>query len=411
MISRFASTRRGAHTPSRALLLAAAGVCLLAAGACLAADWPQWRGPSRNSISPESRFLTRFPARGPRRVWSAQIGEGYSTVAVRGNRLYTMGNRNGRDTVYCLNVSNGRPIWSQSYPCPPGEYPGPRATPTLDGGNVYTLSRQGQAFCFNAANGKVLWGKDLRTLVGAKEPGWGFAGSPLIHGNLVIYNVGAAGTALDKRTGRLVWKSGPGPAGYASPVPFTLGGKRAVALFSATEIVAVDPANGKPLWRYPWRTQYDVNAADPVISGNTVFISSNYGKGGALLRVTGNRATPVWQNRNMRNFFGTCVLIGGHLYGNDENTLKCIDLRTGTERWRLRGIGKGGLMAAGGKLIVLTERGELVIANASPDRYTELARAQVIDGTNWSMPVLANGFLYCRNHEGTLVCLDLRAKA
>jgi outer membrane protein assembly factor BamB len=343
-------------------------------------------------------------------VWSAQLGEGYSNVAVRGERLYTMGNRGGKDTVFCLNTRNGKVVWSQSYPCPPGDYTGPRITPTLDGAVVYTLSRQGQLFCFNAASGKVLWGKDLRALTGAKEPTWGYSGSPLVYGNLLILNVGATGAAVDKRSGKVVWKSGPGPAGYSSPMPFTLGGKRGIVLFSATEVVAVDPAKGRPLWRYPWRTQYDVNAADPIVSGDTVFISSNYNHGGALLRVAGSRVTPVWQNRNMRNFFGTCLLIGGYLYGNDDNTVRCLDLRSGTERWQLRGVGKGGLIAAAGKLLILTERGELVIATAKPDRYTELARAKVLDGTNWNHPTLANGFVYCRNHEGLLVCLDLRGK-
>src|SRR5262249_31112690 len=159
-----------------------------------------------------------------------------------------------------------------------------------------------------------------------------------------------------------------------------------------------------------WETSYDVNAADPQLSGSDVFISSNYGRGCAMLRPSGGGAQVVWENRNMKNHFNSCVILNGGIYGNDENTLKCLDQRTGGEKWRARGIGKGGLIAADNKLIVLTERGELFVAQAAPDRFNELARAKVLDGTCWTHPVLANGFIYCRSHEGDLVCLDVRGK-
>jgi outer membrane protein assembly factor BamB len=281
----------------------------------------------------------------------------------------------------------------------------------VDGGKVYTISREGQAFCLDALSGKVLWGKDLQRETRATPPQWGFAGSPLIAGNLVIYNVGAAGTALDRQNGRVVWRSAPSTAGYASPVAFTAGGQSGVALFAASGLVGVAPATGRVLWRHPWQTSYDVNAADPVFWGDTVFISSNYNQGGALLRLSRGRPTVVWQNRTMRNHANSCVLVNGHLYGNDENTLKCVDLRTGTETWRRRGMGKGGLIAADGRLLVMTERGVLLLVKATPSRYTELAQAKVLSGTCWTHPVLANGLLYCRSQEGELVCLDLRKKA
>jgi outer membrane protein assembly factor BamB len=375
----------------------------------LAADWPQWRGPLRNGVSSERGWFSRWPGSGPKRLWRAQVGEGWSSVAVVGNRVYTMGNTGNRDTVFCLDAGTGKVVWRHSYPCATGDYGGPRATPTVDGTVVYTISREAQAYCLNAANGKVIWGKDLKKEVGAQAPRWGFAGSPLVHSRRVIYNVGANGVALDG-AGRVSWKSGGAGAGYASPVAFTIGNQQGVAIFAASGLVAVNPLNGRRLWHHPWQTTYEVNAADPIFSGDRVFISSNYGKGCALLRVAGGKASVVWENRNMRNHFNSCVLIGGHLYGNDENTLKCIDLAGGAERWRSRGIGKGGLTAADGKLIVLTERGELVLAAASPDRYTELARAKVLTGTCWTHPVLAGGRIYCRSHEGELVCLDVRGK-
>jgi outer membrane protein assembly factor BamB len=289
----------------------------------------------------------------------------------------------------------------------------------VEANRVYTFSREGQAFCLNAASGARIWGKDLYRETGAPPPRWGFAGSPLVQGKLVIYNIGGAGAALDKVSGRLVWKSSAGTAGYASPVAYTVGGQRGVAIFTGTALVGVDPVSGRVLWQYPWQTVYEVNAADPIFAGDTVFISSNYNRGGALLRLgrgggaqrgAGPRGpTVVWENRNMRNHFNSCVLLGGYLYGNDQNTLKCLDLRTGAQRWQQRGMGKGGLIAVNGHLLVLTERGTLALSRANPVQYTELAHASVLRGTCWTHPVLANGLVYCRSHEGELICLDLRA--
>jgi outer membrane protein assembly factor BamB len=388
----------------------ALGLLAAAALPVKAIDWPQWRGPRRDGISLETGWLTRWPAGGPRRLWTAQVGEGFSSVAVKSGRVYTMGNAAGKDTVFCLEAGTGRVLWRYTYPCPAGDESGTRATPTLEASRVYTFSREGQAFCLNAASGARIWGKDLRRETGAPPPRWGFAGSPLVFGKLVIYNVGSGGTALDKVSGRLVWKSSAGTAGYASPVAYTVGGQHGVAIFTGTALVGVDPASGRLLWQYPWQTDSEVNAADPIFAGDTVFISSNYNRGGALLRLgQGARPTAVWENRNMRNHFNSCVLVGGYLYGNDQNTLKCLDLRNGAARWQQRGMGKGGLIAVNGHLLVLTERGTLVLSQANPRQYTELAHASVLRGTCWTHPVLANGLVYCRSHEGELICLDLRA--
>jgi outer membrane protein assembly factor BamB len=404
-------TRRcRSRTHAMAGLLALGLLAAMLAAPLEAADWPQWRGPRRDGISSETGWLLRWPATGPRRLWTAQVGEGYSSVAVKDGRVYTMGNAGDRDTVYCLAAGTGRVLWKYSYPCPAGDQSGTRATPTVEGNRVYTLSREGQAFCLDASTGAKIWGRDVGRETGAAPPRWGFASSPLVYGNLVIYNVGTAGTALDKVTGRLKWKSGAGPAGYASPLAYAVGGQRGVAIFTGSSLVGIDPATGRSLWQHPWRTDYEVNAADPIFSGDAVFISSNYGRGGALIRLgqTG-RPSLVWENRNMRNHFNSCVLLGGYLYGNDENTLKCIDLRTGAERWRQRGMGKGGLIAVDGHLLVLTERGTLVLSRANPEQYSVLAFAPVLRGTCWTHPVLANGFVYCRSHEGELICLDVRA--
>jgi outer membrane protein assembly factor BamB len=396
-------SHRGTVLPGRLALLAAC-LCAAAAGA---ADWPQFRGPLRNGVSAEKGWLSRFGANGPTRLWTAQVGDGFSSVAVAKNRLYTMGNANGQDTVYCLNATTGAVIWRYSYPQQAGDYGGPRATPTVDGTVVYTLSREGIACSINASTGKPNWKKDLRREVGAEMPRWGFAGSPLVHSGRVIYNVGERGTGLDG-FGKVVWRSGRGVSGYASPVPFAVGSQKGVAIFSAPGVVAVNPSNGTVLWEFPWRTQYDVNSADPVFSGDTFFVSSNYNRGGARVRI-GGRLTTLWENRNMRNHFNSCVLVGGYLYGNDDNTLKCIDLNTGAEKWRHRGgLGKGGLIASDSKLIVLTERGELMIVAADPNSYRELSRARIMGGTCWTHPVLSGSKLYCRSQSGELACFNMK---
>jgi outer membrane protein assembly factor BamB len=405
-------SRRTSLSPPRSCSRAELSVRLSLVLLCLAAtgaDWPQWRGPERNGVSRETGW--QWPKAGPRRLWSAQVGEGFSAVAVWQGRLYTMGNRNGQDVVSCLNAGSGRVIWTHRYPCPVGDYGGPRATPTVHSGRVYTLSREGQAFCLDAGSGRPVWSKDLRRETRAETPKWGFAGSPLVVGNRVIYNVGAAGTAVDRETGRVLWRSSPSTAGYASPIACTVGGRPCVALFVASGLVGVAPDTGRILFDHRWQTEYDVNAADPVFWGDTVFISSNYNQGGALLRLGRGRPQVLWQNRVMRNHANSSVLVGGHLYGNDENTLKCVDARTGQERWRRRGIGKGGLIAAGGRLLVLTERGGLLLVQATAGRYTELAQANILGGTCWTAPTLANGLLYARNQEGELVCMDLRRKS
>lgn len=385
------------------------GALIALAASVHAVDWPQWRGPLRNGISAEVGWFSGW-GNGPRRRWAVEVGEGFSAVAVVGLRVFTLGNAGGKDTIYCLNADTGKPIWTHSYPCSPGDYGGTRATPTVSGGRVFTLSREGHAFCLDVGTGAVVWQKNLARELGAQVPTWGFAGSPLVEGGAVVYNVGAAGAALDRTTGRTLWKSGPGPAGYASPIAYDMAGRRVVALFAGTAMLGVDPKNGAVVWRHPWNTSYDVNAADPVFAGTDVFLSSNYDRGCALLRPGSGRAQVVWQNKSMRNHFSSTVLVNGALYGNDQNTLKCLDLRTGAERWQMRGMGKGGLIAADNKLIVLTERGELLVVSATPAKYTELARMKVLDGTCWTHPVLANGALYCRSHEGRLVRMDLRTK-
>jgi outer membrane protein assembly factor BamB len=388
-----------------------------------AGDWPRWRGPDLNGVSRETGWTTAWPREGPKQLWKASVGTGFSSVSVAQGRLFTLGNKNETDTVYCFDAETGKELWKHSYPCPidPKYYEGgPGATPTVDGDHIYTLSKRGHLFCFAAASGKVIWQKNLIEELGVKKPEWGLAGSPLVRGDLIVLNVGTAGTAVDKATGRVVWKSGTDASGYATPVPFTFGElaaaqlEPAVAIFSGKALHGVRLKDGHELWRHPWVTRWDINAADPIfIDADKLFIST-FDRGCALLQLTTAAPKVVWQNKNIANHFNSCVFLNGYLYGVHGNTdqaerdLRCLEASSGELKWKYEGLGLGSLMAADGKLIVLSDRGELVVAEASPESFKPLARAQVLGGKCWTVPVLAQGRLYCRNAQGTLICLDLR---
>jgi outer membrane protein assembly factor BamB len=386
-------------------------------GPALGDDWPQWRGSNHDGVSFESGWKSEWDQEGPRQLWRAQVGTGFSSVAVSRGRVFTMGNEKDVDTVYCLDAETGRVIWKHSYDCAlhPRFYEGgPGATPTVHGDRVYTFSKKGHVFCFEAATGNVLWSADIRQALDLKLPEWSFAGSPLIEGDLVILNAGTAGTALHKDTGELVWSSGSDAGGYATPVPVEIEGKRAVVIFGAKEIVLIEPATGRALWRHRWESERDVNAADPVIWGDRMFISSSTGS--AVLKFSSTGASVVWEKKQfMRNYFNPAVLLDGHLYALDGTThrpteLACVEFETGEKKWSEPGFGSGGWIAADGKLIVL-DKGELIVVKADPAGFKPLARAQVIGGKCWTSPVLANGLVFCRNARGDLVCIDLRPAA
>jgi len=408
------TTTRFVMRPSSVLLVSA--LLLSAAFQATASDWPQWRGPNRDGISAEKDWNANWPAAGPKQLWKANVGVGLSTVSVSKGRLFTMGNTADVDAVYCLDAETGKEIWKHTYPCPakdPNGYHGTRCTPTVDGDRVYSVSRQGQLFCLNAADGKVAWSKDYKTDFGAKVPTWGYAESPLLEGNMLIVQPGGPGAsvvALDKVTGKVIWQNGNDPAAYSSVVSFDAGGQRCLAGLSAVGIVGRSAKDGKELWRHGWKTSYDVNAATPIVSGDKVFISSGYNRGCALLQFSSNPPKVLWENKNMRNHHGTCILVQGYLYGFDESELRCLDWNTGEVKWKDGRYGKGTQMLAGDKFIVYSDKGRVAVAEESPAGFKELCGAQVLGGKDtWSMPILANGRLYCRSLEN-LVCLDVKGR-
>jgi len=388
------------------------------AGTADGLDWPIYRGPDHNGISRETGWSADWPESGPKILWKGFVGTGFSSVAVSGGRVFTMGNEDGMDSVFCFDAVNGKPLWRHSYEAELGPTfyeGGPGATPTVEGDRVFTISKWGDVFCLDAASGKVIWRRQLEREEGAVVTDWGFSGAPFPHGKLLLLNAGKAGMALDKRTGRTIWKSPAGDAGYSTPYPHRFAGKLLFAFSSGDSYTGVDPQDGKVVWKAEWLTRYGVNAADPIVVGDRLFVSSGYAKGAGMFRLKPGAAEELWRQRRFRNQFNSSVLIGGHLYGfdgdnNSRAKLKCVKWEDGREVWEDSSIGFGSLMAADGKLIVLDPKGELIIAPATPEGFKPIARARVIGGKCWTVPVLANGLIYCRNAEGDLVCVDVRPK-
>ena len=381
-----------------------------------AEDWPRWRGPKLDGISTETGWLKEWPAAGPARLWEASVGVGYSSFAVSGGRLYTMGNVADTDVVSCLDAETGKLIWKYEYPCPakdPNGFHGTRCTPTIDQNRVYTLSRHGHFFCLDAATGKKIWSKDFVKDFGGKTPQWGYAGSPLIENDWVLTEVSAPGAsvaAFDKATGELVWKNGDDGAGYASLIAYDIDGQRCFAQFSKDQIIGRRMKDGSELWRMRWKTDWGVNAATPIIHGDEMFLSSNYGFGCALLKVSQDGAKDIWRNKEMKNHVNSCLWLDGYLYGYDDENLKCLDAKSGEVKWSTDAYGKGALISADGKLILYSQTGKLGLAEVSPKEFKEICSFQALAGKNtWANPVLANGRLYVRSLD-KMAAFDVKGK-
>ena len=388
-------------------------------GNAVASDWPQWRGANRDGISLESGWQTTWPEAGPKIAWKVNVGIGCSSFAVDNDYAFTMGNeRVDKDegAVFCLEVANGSVRWRHTFPSTldPKYFDGGQlSTPTVDGEFVYALGRQGQLFCLKRTTGAPVWSKDLVKDFGGEMPTWGYSGSPLLMGDKLIVEAGGKGSsviALNKNTGQLLWKAGDDIAGYGSPIAFEPVAGTGVAFFNGVGLVIRHQSDGTEIARYPWKTQYNVNAATPVVFGNQVFIASGYGRGCTLLNFGRAGLSKVWESKVMRNKMNSCVLWQNCLFGFDEGELACIDFATGEVKWKQKGLGMGALTLANGKLIVLGEDGTLAIVDPSPAGYKELARAHVLGKTCWTSPVLANGRIFCRNNAGDVTCVSVAEK-
>jgi outer membrane protein assembly factor BamB len=394
----------------------------------MAEDWPCWRGPHSDGISRETGLLKEWPAGGLKQLWKTDLSGGFSSVVVVEGRLFTLTKEKNQEVVVCLDAATGKDLWRYRYDCDygahktftgggmPASRTGPRSTPTVDGGRVYSLGATGILLCLEAKTGEKVWQQDLLKLADSDCPRHGYCCCPLVVGDRVyIHPGGSKGksiAALDKKDGAVVWQALDDPIGEGSPVWVESDGKPQIIFFTGAGAIGVTPKDGRLLWRYPWKTQYDLNIATPIIADDKVFISSNYGTGGAVFRLTGaEQPQTVWKEKTMQNHISTSVLYEGHLYGFSEQRLRCIDFETGKVLWDKTGLGRGSLIIADGRLIILSDHGELALAKATPDKYVEVSRCLILDKEklSWSVPVLSGGRLFVRN-ENTLVALDLTGK-
>jgi outer membrane protein assembly factor BamB len=410
---------------STLLVLAAAGaVGLAGVGAqAPATDWPQWRGPDRSGVSKETGLLKQWPKSGPVLVWSAsQLGGGYGSVAVRGDRVFVQGMKNRQSIVTSLDRATGKFVWSAQLGSSGNNDrgSGPRSTPTVDGDRVFVLTENGDLASLQAADGKIVWRRNILQEFRGRNINWLISESPLVDRDLVIVTPGgrnAGIVALDKASGKTVWASKElsDEAGYASPVVADVQGVRTIMTLTSEAAVGVRASDGKLMWRYGNVANGTANITTPVYADGKVFFTSAYGTGGALLglRAAGeeNRAQEIYFTSNMQNHHGGVVLVDGYLYGFSNSILTCMEFATGKVMWRDRSVGKGSVAYADGHLYILSENNVVGLVEALPAGYREKGRFPVPDQgwPSWAHPVVSGGRLYIRNQE-MLASYDVRAK-
>lgn len=413
-------------TRSITALVLAAGAAVVIHGQTAAGtiDWPQWRGPDRTGISKETGLLAQWPAAGPAVVWSvSNLGGGYGSIAVSGDRVFVQGMRDRQSIVSVVNRADGKNLWSKALGTAGGgggQGAGPRGTPTVDGDRMYVLTENGDLHCLRVQDGTSVWQRNILKDFGGRNISWEISESPLVDGNMVVVTPGGRGAgivALDKMTGRTIWASKElnDEAGYSSPIVADVQGVRTIMTITAEAGVGVRASDGKLMWRHQPVANNTANITTPVFSDNKVFYSSNYGTGGALLglRASGGevQAQEIYFTREMQNHHGGIVLVNGFLYGFNNSILTCLEFATGKMMWRHRSVGKGSISYADGHLYLLSEDNVVGLAEATPTAYKEKSRFQIRDQglPSWAHPVISGGRLYLRN-QGILAAYDIRAR-
>jgi outer membrane protein assembly factor BamB len=423
-------------------------------------DWPAFLGPTHNGVSTETKLLRAFPPQGLTLVWEMRKGTGYSSPAISGDRLVFLHRQANQEIVECLHPETGERYWMFSYPTTfedrYGYNNGPRASPVIDGGRVYTYGAQGKLHCFRLDTGQIVWKRDLAADFKVPQDFFGTATTPLVENSLLIVNVGAPGgptvAAFDKNNGKMAWGAGDqwGPS-YASPVPADVHGHRRVFVFAGGEsqpptggLLAIDPANGRLDFTFPWRSRsYEsVNASTPLVIGDQVFVSATYRTGAALLNLTpGGGHSVAWTAPEFDLHWTTPIHRNGYLYGfagrnEPDASLMAIELASGKTAWRkvpeweetlevngakrtfAASTYRGSLLWVDGRFLALGEHGHLLWLDLTPKGYKELARTQLFRAPEtWTPPVLSRGLLYVvQNHRDALagaatrlLCYDLRA--
>ncbi len=402
---------------TRPLLVAAA---LALAAPVVAEDWPQWRGPNRDGISLETGLLQQWPDGGPELAFRAEgLGAGYSTISVADGRVFTLGMVSGREWVFALDARTGATLWSTPHGAGrrDGRGDGPRSAPTVVGDRVFVLGARGRLSALEAASGQTVWGVDLIGDIGGRNISWGISESPLVLDGRVLVSPGgrrAGFAALDAETGEVLWATGGDEAGYASPIPVPLAGAPHVVFFSGDRAAGVRARDGEVLWSFEGASNRTANIATPVLApappgAARVFLSSDYGTGGALVELRAGddgtvSATELWFTRNLRAHHATPILHDGVLYGFSGSIFSALDIETGGLFWRDRSVRKGSLTFADGRIYVFTERGDAVLLAPSREGYDERGRFALPSEDRsrrdtWSHPVVANGLLYLRDQE------------
>ena len=413
-------------------LLGIAGLVLAGVQSAQCADWPQYRGANHDGVCSED-VLKTWPAALPE-VWKVPTTDGFSSFAVAEGIATTIVGRNDQETCIALDAATGKELWSATL----GKAKfdgggdsgaddnkggdGPRSTPTIDGGRVYALSGYMVLACWDAKTGKSIWSKDLVAEAGAKIVHWQSAASPLIEGDLVFVCTGSTNSlmAFNKLDGKVAWKSQDDEYTHSTPIATTILGTRQVIFFTHKGLVSVVPTTGDILWRYsfPWNV---ATAASPIVSGDLVYCAAGYGVGSGTVKITKEgdafKATEIWRKKGnaFGNHWASPVAKDGFLFGIFEHgafgkaPLKCLEIATGKEMWAHEGFGPGGLMLVGGNILVLNDRGELVLVEGSTTAYKELGKAKAIDGKCWNTFALSNGHLFARSTKQG-VCLDVSGK-
>jgi outer membrane protein assembly factor BamB len=390
-------------------------ICLLTCTLAWAADWPQWRGPNRDGISPETGLLDSWPKGGPPLLWKVQgLGEGYAGAAISGGHLFIQGQQGDEEFVLAFDSNTGKQLWRAQSGRQFRESRGfgPRGTPSIDGDHLYALAADGMLVCLETATGKRIWGFNIVDRFHSRVLQWGISESPLVDGDRVIVTPGASGAAvvaLDKMNGKVLWTSQSDQAGYSSPVAYDAGGSRKVVVFTGEAAIGLDFNSGRLLWRYERVANRTADIATPIVHDGQVFLSSDYGTGCALLKVAAGDASEVYFNRDMRNHYSTSVLVGDYLYGFSSSILTAMKFQTGEVAWRDRSVGKGSLIYADRHLYCLGEGGVVGLVEASPEGYREKSRFEIPKGEfpTWSPPVIADGKLYLREQDN-LYCYNIK---
>jgi outer membrane protein assembly factor BamB len=385
-------------------------------------DWPQFLGPTRNGSYGGPPLAEAWGPGGPKVLWRKQVGPGFAGPAVVGNRVVLFHRVGNEEVVESLDAANGNSVWRYAYRTTYrddfGFDEGPRAVPVVADGVIYTFGAEGQLHAVDLAKGTRLWSEDTMKRFSVPKGFFGAAGSPLVDSGRVIANIGgekAGVVAFEAKTGKVLWTATDDDASYSSGVGATIGGRRSAVFLTRDSLVGLEPASGAIQFQRRWRARLaaSVNAATPLVIGDQIFVSAQYGPGAGVLRVNGSQLVDVWVSDDvLSNHYATSVFHNGHLYGFHGRqefgpSFRAVEFQTGTVKWSQEQFRAGSVLLAGDKLLITREGGELVLATASPQAFKPIARAQILQGVVRPYPALADGLLYVRN-ENTLLCLDLR---